>query len=133
MDTYYTEVRKLEKNSWGLEILHVLRDSNIAADILAKLGSNRAKVPPSEITPELSTPTTQILVITRSWAHDFIDYIKENKLSINKEEATRIIRRSKNYVLVGDNLYRKAASSRVLLKCVSLEKDKEILDEIHSG
>jgi hypothetical protein len=32
-----------------------------------------------------------------------------------------------------DNLYKRAASSGVLLKCASLEKGKEILDEIHSG
>jgi hypothetical protein len=32
---------------------------------------------PGEITPELPTPTTQILVITISWTQDFIDYIKE--------------------------------------------------------
>jgi hypothetical protein len=72
-----------------------LRDSNIAADILAKLGSDRAKVPtgvfieellapsikqPGEITPELPVPITQILVITPSWTQVFIDYIKENKL-----------------------------------------------------
>jgi hypothetical protein len=73
------------------------------------------------------------LVITISWTQDFIDYIKENKLPANKEETTRIIQRSKNYVLVGDNLYRRATSLGVLLKCVLLEKGKEILDEIHSG
>jgi hypothetical protein len=64
------------------------------------------------------------LVITRSWTQDFIDYIKENKLPADKEEATQIILRSKNYVIMGDNLYRRAASSRVLLKCVSSEKAK---------
>jgi hypothetical protein len=148
MDAYYAEVRKLEKIFQGLEILHVLRGSNVAADVLAKLGSNRAKVPPGvfveelpspsikqpdEITSELPAPTTQIMVITRSWTQDFIDYIRENKLPSNKEEATRIIRRSKNYVLVGDNLYRRAASLGVLLKCISREKGKEILDKIHSG
>jgi hypothetical protein len=73
------------------------------------------------------------MVITRSWTQDSIDYIKENKLPSNKEEATRIIRRSKNYVLVGDNLYRRAASSEVLLKCISREEGKEIPEEIHSG
>jgi hypothetical protein len=73
------------------------------------------------------------MVITRSWTQDFIDYIKENKLPSNKEEATRIIRRSKIYILVGDILYRTAVSSRVLLKCISREEGKEILDEIHSG
>jgi hypothetical protein len=49
------------------------------------------------------------------------------------EEATSIIRRSKNYVLVGDSLYKRATSTGVLLKCVSRKKGKEILDEIDSG
>jgi hypothetical protein len=73
------------------------------------------------------------MVVTRSWTQDFIDYIRENKLPSNKEEATRIIRRSENYALVGDSLYRRAVSLGVLLKCISREKGKEILDEIHSG
>jgi ribonuclease HI len=148
MDAYCAEVRKLEKNLQGLEILHVLRDSNIVADVLAKLGSDKAKVPPGVfveelpspsikqpggITPEPTAPTTQIMVITRSWTQDFIDYIKENKLLDNREEATRIIRRSKNYILVGDNLYRRATSSGVLLKCISREEGKEIIEEIHLG
>jgi hypothetical protein len=34
---------------------------------------------------------------------------------------------------VGDNVYRRVASSGILLKCVSSEKGKEILDDIHSG
>jgi ribonuclease HI len=102
MGTYCAEVCKLEKHFQGLEILHVLRDSNVATDILAKLGSDRAKVPlgvfveeltaptikqpgaitpellalgsegrkvpmgveqPSEITPEPTTPCTQVLII----------------------------------------------------------------------
>jgi hypothetical protein len=110
MDTYCAEVQKLEKIFQGLKILHVLRDSNIAADVLTKLGSNRAKVPPGvfieelpspsikqpgRITPEPPAPTTQIMVITRSWTQDFIDYIKENKLPTNREEVTRIIRKKK--------------------------------------
>jgi hypothetical protein len=49
------------------------------------------------------------------------------------EEATKIIRRSKYYILVGDNLYRRAASSGVLLKCILREERKEILDELHLG
>jgi hypothetical protein len=68
---------------------------------------------PGEITLEPLAPTTQIVVVTRSWTQDFIDYIRENKLPFNKKEATRTIRRSKNYVLVGDNLYRRATSLEV--------------------
>ena len=46
MDAYCIEVRKLEKHFQGLEILHVMRDLNILADALAKLGSDKALVPP---------------------------------------------------------------------------------------
>ena len=46
MDAYYVEVHKLEKHFQGLEILHVMQDLNIATDVLAKLGSDRAQVPP---------------------------------------------------------------------------------------
>jgi hypothetical protein len=62
------------------------------------------------------------MVVTILWTQDFIDYIKENKPPFNKEEATRIIKRSKNYILIGDSLYRRATSLGVLLKCVSREK-----------
>jgi predicted choloylglycine hydrolase len=73
------------------------------------------------------------LVIAPSWTQIFIDYIKENKLLADKEEATRIVRRSKNYVLVRDKLYKRAASSGVLLKCITADEGKEILGEIHLG
>jgi hypothetical protein len=110
------------------------------ADVLTKLGSDRVKVPPGVFVEELSSPsikqpseitseppaqTTQIMVVTRSWTQDFIDYIRENRLPSNKEEATRIIRRSKNNVLVGNSLYRRATSSGVLLKCISRKKEKK--------
>ena len=110
MGAYCAEIRKLEKYFQGLEILHVLHDSNIAADVLAKLGSDRANVPPDvfieelstssikqpeEITPELPAKGTQIMIITTSWTQVFIDYIKENKLPVDKEEATRVVREAK--------------------------------------
>jgi ribonuclease HI len=57
MDAYCAELRKLDKNFEGLEILYVLRDSNIIADVLAKLGSDRAKVPPGVFIEELFAPS----------------------------------------------------------------------------
>ena len=39
MDAYVKEVRKLEHHFFGLEFYHVLRDNNVAADALSKLGS----------------------------------------------------------------------------------------------
>jgi ribonuclease HI len=45
MDAYCLEVRKLENKFYSLEFHHVVRDNNVAADVLSKLGSTRAQVP----------------------------------------------------------------------------------------
>ena len=57
MDAYCAEVRKLEKHFQGLEIHHVVRDLNVAADVLAKLGSDRAQVLAGVFIKELSAPS----------------------------------------------------------------------------
>jgi hypothetical protein len=41
MDAYVQEVRKLENKFFGLKIHHVVREHNVGADILSKLGSTR--------------------------------------------------------------------------------------------
>jgi ribonuclease HI len=45
MDTYIMEIRKLKKKFSRLEIHHVVHDNNVGADVLSKLGSDRANVP----------------------------------------------------------------------------------------
>ena len=46
MDAYVEEIRKLKNKFSRLEIHHVDRDNNVGADVLSKLGSTRAAVPP---------------------------------------------------------------------------------------
>ena len=71
------------------------------------------------------------MMIEEDWRIQFIDIIREFKLPPHVEakstEAACIIRRSKGFVLVGDNLYKRSASG-ILMKCV-----KDILREIHEG
>jgi hypothetical protein len=43
MDAYCLEVRKLENKFYGLEFHHIVRDNNVAADVLSKLGSTALK------------------------------------------------------------------------------------------
>jgi ribonuclease HI len=40
MDAYVIEIRKLENKFSGLEIHHVIRNKNVGADVLSKLGSD---------------------------------------------------------------------------------------------
>jgi ribonuclease HI len=57
MDANVTEIRKLEKKFLGLEIHHVIRDNNVGADVLSKLGSDQANVPLGVFVHELHHPS----------------------------------------------------------------------------
>jgi hypothetical protein len=76
-------------------------------------------------------------MIEVDWRVALIDYIQEHKLPPGVDpksaEATRILRHSKVYVLVEGNLYKRGSASGILMKCVSTEEGKEILQEIHEG
>jgi hypothetical protein len=76
-------------------------------------------------------------MIEVGWRVTFIDYIQEHKLppgiDPKSTEATRILRHSKGYVLVGGNLYKHGSASGILMKCVCTEEGREILQEIQEG
>jgi ribonuclease HI len=150
MDAYCLEVCKLENKFYGLEFHHIVRDNNVAADVLSKLGSTRAQVPAGVFVHELHAPSIperaptttdpalppagqEVMMIDVDWRQPFIDYIREQKVPIDKNLAEQIIRRAKSYVLVGDKLYRRGATSGVLMKCVPREEAKDILEDIHKG
>jgi hypothetical protein len=57
IDAYVMEIRKLENKFSSLEIHHVIRDNNVGADVLSKLGSDRAKVLPGVFVHELHHPS----------------------------------------------------------------------------
>jgi ribonuclease HI len=57
MDAYVQEVRKLENKFSGLEVHHVLREHNVGADTLSKLGSTHAQVPLGVFVQELKQPS----------------------------------------------------------------------------
>jgi hypothetical protein len=150
MDAYCLEVRKLENKFYGLEFHHVIRGNNVAADVLSKLGSSHAQVPVRVFVHELHTPSIpepappttdpvpsqlgqEVMMIDVDWRQPFIDYIRKQKVSTDKNLAEQLIYRAMSYVLVGDKLYRRGATSGVLMKCVPREEGKDILEEMHKG
>jgi ribonuclease HI len=121
MDAYCLEVRKLENKFYGLEFHHIVRDNNVSADVLSKLGSTRAQVPAGVFVhelhapsiPEPAPPTTvpahppaglEVMMIDVDWRQPFIDYLNEQKVPPDKNLAEQLIRRAKSYVLVGNKL-----------------------------
>jgi hypothetical protein len=154
MDAYVQEVRKLKDKFSILEVHHVLREYNVGADTLSKLGSTRAQVPagvfvqelkqPSiKSSPEVTTdnglhqPDREVMMLGEDWREAYIDFIQDQKLPAGVDarsaEAARVTRRSKGFVLVNSKLYRRGARSRVLMKYVTKEDGYDILREIHEG
>jgi hypothetical protein len=66
------------------------------------------------------------------WRKPFIDFILYQLVPDDKVERERITRRSANYVVIGTDLYRKAASTSILMKCILQSKGLQLLAEIHS-
>jgi hypothetical protein len=73
------------------------------------------------------------MMINVDWRQHFIDYIREQQIPSNKNVAEQLIRRAKTFVLVGDKLYMRGATSGVLMKCIPRDEGKDILEEIHKG
>jgi hypothetical protein len=137
MNNHCAEVRKLEDHFEGLEFHHVSRDNNMAADVLSKPGSKRALVPAGVFVQDLCKPSIRPLsdpetspsdvpgscdvLMTEAevdWRLDFIAYIVEKCAPEDKVERNKIVRRAANYVVIGTKLYRRSASSGVLMKCI---------------
>jgi ribonuclease HI len=60
MEAYYGEVRRLENKFHGLELNHITRRYNEAADELAKIASNRTTVPLDVFVKDLHQPSVDL-------------------------------------------------------------------------
>jgi hypothetical protein len=141
MDAYYAEIHKLEGHFKGIEFQHVPRNNNVTADILSKLGSRRALVQVGVFVQDLCKPSIKLLdpdspdppqhdqasvlaldmLMTEKehdWRKPFIDFILDQLVLEDKAKRERITRQSANYVVIGTDLYKKAASTGVLMKCI---------------
>nr|CAE03810.2 OSJNBa0027H09.10 [Oryza sativa Japonica Group]CAE76081.1 B1340F09.19 [Oryza sativa Japonica Group] len=144
MTAYRQEVRKLEDKFDGLELSHILRHNNEAADRLANFGSKREVAPSDVFVEHLYEPTVpqkettqvadtqDIAMIEADWREPLIRFLTSQEFPQDKDEAERISRRSRLYVIHEAELYKKSPSG-ILQRCVSLEEGRQLLKDIHSG
>jgi len=130
MVLYCKEIRKWESNFYGIEYIHVVQDRNQAADVLSKIGSSRAQIPQGVFVQDIHTPSvgtdlvdkqsneamlignTNPTTSSHDWRTPFIKYISDGSGFHDKTENERLIRRSKNYILVDGKLMRKECKLR---------------------
>ena len=76
---------------------------------------------PDQAQPDLTpAPPRDVLMTEKEddWREPFLAFLLDQRVPEDKAERERITRRSANYVVIGTDLYRKAASTGVLMKCI---------------
>jgi ribonuclease HI len=139
MVAYCQAVRDLEGKFHGLELHHVLRDYNKAADVLAKAASSQSPVPdgvfasdqhqpsvreegekpPEEPGPEVMAihEPPEVNLEDPDWHFPILEWLVEGKLPSDQTEARRIAHRAKAFVLIDGELYKLGAAS-ILMRCI---------------
>jgi hypothetical protein len=106
----YVSSRLTSTHFYGLEFHHILRDYNMAADVLSKLCSKWALIPAGVFVQALNSPTVKIeeapptkpdlvpalgqevLVANPDWRAPILDFIINNKSYLKDKEHERLAR-----------------------------------------
>jgi hypothetical protein len=146
---YLTAVRSLERQFKGFTLQHVDRARNEEADALAKAAA-RGEALPSDMfylvigTPAVRSPEgLQVtndteghriinLIMTEDWRAPITLFLQGYYHPSDVNEAKRLKHRSRDFVLVEGQLYKKGVS-QPMLKCVTETEGSQILREVHSG
>src|SRR3954468_18095817 len=100
--------------------------------MLSKLGSVRKPIPPGiflehlrvasakgadEANPDMAvSPAKDVMVVILLWTKPYLDYVLHKKLPEDETLALQIIRRSKSYVTLDNQLYKRSTTG-VFQKC----------------
>jgi hypothetical protein len=89
--------------------------------------------PPSNTESSLTTSVVPLTTNTKDWRVPFIKFLQDGTRYTDRTENERLMRRSKQYVLVNGVLMRKNTKEEVLMKCITHEVGIQLIHEIHSG
>eukprot|EP00253_Pinus_taeda_P019291 PITA_19291 len=85
---------------------------------------------------EESFPDEHLFLISSldAWYGDIIVYLQTSKFpsTFSKDEHCKLHHLAKNYVIIGDTLYRRGVDS-ILRRCLTLEEAESVLNDCHSG
>jgi ribonuclease HI len=146
---YLTTVRSIERQFKGFTLQHVDRARNEEADALAKAAARGETFPSDVFYHVIGTPAVRNLeglqvtneaeghrivnlIMTEDWRAPITLFLQGYYHPSDVNEAKRLKHRSRDFVLVGDQLYKKEIS-QTMLKCVTETEGIQILREVHSG
>ncbi|RDX63121.1 rnhA, partial [Mucuna pruriens] len=135
---YWEKATTMAASFESFMLLHVPRDQNERADLLAKLSSTKRRgLQRSTIYESLNTPTIDRLEVQHNeekgtWMDPIIEYLKSEKLPEDPTGSFRMKKGASKYTLVKQRLYRRGFSYP-LLRCIDGDEVLYIIQEVHEG
>ncbi|RDX70518.1 hypothetical protein CR513_50231, partial [Mucuna pruriens] len=111
-------------------LLHVPRDQNERADLLAKLASTQRWGQRSA--PTIDKQEIWCIEGKGTWMDPFITYLKEDRLLEDPAKAKKVPREASKYILLSQHLYHQGFSF-LLLRCVDEDEATYVIREVHEG
>jgi hypothetical protein len=146
---YLTAVHSLERQFKGFTLQHVDRARNEEADALAKAAARGETLPSDVFYHVVGTPAVRNLeglqvtndakghhivnlIMTKDWRAPITLFLQGYYHPSDINEAKRLKHQSRDFVLVGGQLYKKGIS-QPMLKCITETEGIQILHEVHNG
>ena len=138
---YLHKVKKLLEFFSSYTINQISRSKNVEADALTRLSqakdADQLKFIPVDTLSSLSIQTGEPLTVNcattkDNWMTPVVQYLKDDTLPEDRKKARPLRLKAARYTLYDNQLYKRGFSTP-LLKCVNLEQENHILQEIHEG
>jgi hypothetical protein len=146
---YLAAIRSLERQFKGFTLHHVDHARNKETNALAKAAARGETLPSDVFYHVVGTPVVRNLeglqvtndaeghriinlIMTEDWWAPITLFLQGYYHPSDVNEAKRLKHRSRDFVLVGGQLYKKGIS-QPMLKCVTKTEGIQILHEVHSG
>ena len=135
MKKYLSRVKRLKKQFKEANFIQVPREENMEADALAKAAFVDGSVDELDEVQymfSINLPKVQQIEGQRNWMTPIIVYLKDGRLSKEKDEARKLRIRLAKYVLIDEVLY-KRDFSQPYLRCLAPDEANYVLREVHEG
>jgi ribonuclease HI len=141
LEKYLDAVRRLEASFEGFSVKNIPIGENEHADLLAKSAAQGLPLPSEVFFEVIKAPSVELmeravltisLVHSEDWRTEIISFLQGNCLSNDEAYNKRMEARTRPYVILEGELYKRGVCSP-LLKCLSRTEGMELMKEIHAG
>ena len=135
---YYHKAQAMLQKFEEVKVVHVKREHNGRADQLFKLASTRKRSCHKSVIQQLlaipsvdrTSAETLTIEVRKEWFDPIKRFVQNGDYGEDDEHTLRM--KNTRYVLIGKDLYRRGYS-KPLLRCVTSEQIRYILEELHTG